>query len=132
MSTSARVSSKTFMLMAGKNAPSMMATYRPKKQEALRRPGPAGINGTALRLSPSQDKAPQDYFARRAAANSRATSRARGKSFGSKDMAETRGCPPPPNFSASEARFWPAAAWFQGLVPRETLARTMEALTLTE
>src|SRR6202007_74413 len=37
-----------------KNASSMIATYRSKKQEVWRRPGLAGINGTTLRLSPGQ------------------------------------------------------------------------------
>src|SRR5580692_4975379 len=72
------------------------------------------------------------YLARSWAARSRATWRARGRSAGSKEMAETRGWPPPPNFSASEARFLSAVDWFHGLVPRETLARTADELTLTE
>src|SRR5580693_6206564 len=72
------------------------------------------------------------YLARSCAARSRATWRARGSSAGSKEMADTRGWPPPPNFSASEARFLSAVAWFQGLVPSETFARTAEELTLTE
>ena len=64
--------------------------------------------------------------------SSRATSRARGISLGSNEIAATRGCPPPPNFSASDARFLSALAWFHGFVPRLTFARTADALTLTE
>ena len=37
-----------------KNVPSMIATYRPKKQDVWRRLGPAGINVTALTLAPGQ------------------------------------------------------------------------------
>src|SRR3984957_3059315 len=69
---------------------------------------------------------------RRSATSSRATSLARGISCGSKDMADTRAWPPPPNFSASEARLASAFARFQGFVLRETFARTADALTLTE
>src|ERR1700732_3374485 len=48
--------------------------------------------------------------ARRTAVSSRATSRGRGRSLGSKEIAATRGGPPPPNFSASDARFLSAVA----------------------
>src|SRR5256885_10546638 len=44
------------------------------------------------------------YFPRKVAARPRATSRARCKSPGSNEIADTRGWPPPPNFSASEDR----------------------------
>src|SRR6202023_1290186 len=70
--------------------------------------------------------------ARRTATSFCATSRARGRSLGSKEMAATRGCPPPPYCSASEARFLSAVAWFHGFVPSETLARCADELTLTE
>src|SRR5208282_1493909 len=72
------------------------------------------------------------HFARSTAARSRATCRARSKSCGSNEIAETRGCPPPPYCSASDAKFWSAVAWFHGFVPRDTFARTGDALTLTE
>src|SRR6266404_2974639 len=72
------------------------------------------------------------YFLRRVATSSRATSRARGRSPGSNEIADTLGWPPPPNFSASDAKFLSAVAWFHGFVPNETLARTADALTLTE
>ena len=49
-----------------------------------------------------------DYAAlapRKAAVKSLATCRARSKSCGSNEIADTLGCPPPPYFSASDARF---------------------------
>src|SRR5437870_4744139 len=76
----------------------------------------------------------RDYFGalRRTSTRPRATSLARAISDGSKEIAATRWWPPPPYFSASDARFWSAVARFQGLVPRETFARTADALTLIE
>src|SRR5271168_3188075 len=75
---------------------------------------------------------PPGHFLRSRAVNVAATSRARAKSPGAKEIAETRWWPPPPYCSASVARLASALARFQGLVPSETLARTFEALTLTE
>src|SRR5215472_2724357 len=87
---------------------------------------------TGARPGNTQNRRIWGYFPRKVAARSRATSRACARFRGSKEMAETRGWPPPPYFSASEARFSLAVAWFHGFVPRETFARTAEALTLTE
>src|ERR1700759_3062327 len=72
------------------------------------------------------------YFLRKCAAKIAATSLARAISVGSNEIAETRWCPPPPYCSARLARFASAFAKFHGFVPRLTLARTLEALTLTE
>src|SRR5215469_11135370 len=72
------------------------------------------------------------YFVRRTVARSRATCLARSRFSGSNEIADTRGWPPPPYFSARVARFWSAVVWFQGFVPNDTLARVGEALTLTE
>src|SRR5215469_11110998 len=72
------------------------------------------------------------YFVRRTVARSRATCLARSRFSGSNEIADTRGWPPPPYFSARVARFWSAVVWFQGFVPNDTFARVGEALTLTE
>src|ERR1700730_1007231 len=71
-------------------------------------------------------------LARRCAVGVAATSRARARSPGAKEMAETRWWPPPPYRSASVARLASAFAKFHGFVPSETFARTLDALTLTE
>src|ERR1700726_1950558 len=75
---------------------------------------------------------PRESQLRSSAAISRAILRARSISEGFRDMAATRGCPPPPNFSASEARFFSADAAFQGLDPMEIFARTGDAVIPTE
>src|ERR1700676_327771 len=72
------------------------------------------------------------WLARRCAASVAATSRARARSPGAKEMAETRWWPPPPYRSASVARLASAFAKFHGFVPSETFVRTLDALTLTE
>src|SRR5580698_10031867 len=72
------------------------------------------------------------YFARRVAAISLATSRARTRSPGPSDIAATRACPPPPYFSHSEARFTSGGISFHGFVPTDTFARAGDALTPTE
>src|SRR5580704_10660283 len=78
-----------------------------------------------------RNRSPRTY-ARSSAAISRATSRARARSEGLREIAATLGWPPPPNFSASDARFFSAEPGFQGLEPMEILARVADALMPTE
>jgi len=93
-------------------APAILKSYtarQPLSNHGNRLP-PFGRNEPEKETRAAAHTISFEVYARRTAVSSRATCRARGRSPGSNEIAATRGWPPPPYFSASEARFLSAAA----------------------